>query len=259
MVCDHPTYPTQPGVRPIAIKTTQKLRKANGGVSGPSFGGGGGFGTPSGRVGTGVFGGGIGGGDRRDIGSKTTIITAPRFPRPQFPMGRAFPTVQRPRIGIPPLVPTLTPPPPINILNPTVGRPKFPQPTVEPWFPSTTTGAPPMASLDLGQLALDLGTSYFQQKFARPASYPFSGGFNGGGAITATPALDIPFVDVISEAPTKGMVWNPAANCGAGKWQRKSRRRRKRLATSSDIKDLSSLKGVLGGGKAFEVWIATHS
>jgi len=40
--------------------------------------------------------------------------------------------------------------------------------------------------------------------------------------------------------------------------QKKSRRRRNRLATTSDIKDLASLKAVLGGGKAFETWIATH-
>lgn len=75
---------------------------------------------------------------------------------------------------------------------------------------------------------------------------------------------NLPFVDIIPEAngtcnPTKGMVWNPNANCGAGKWQKRSRRRRKRLASLGDLKDLASLKGVLGQGKAFEVWIATHS
>lgn len=54
------------------------------------------------------------------------------------------------------------------------------------------------------------------------------------------------------------MVFDPAANCGLGKWRKKTRRRRKRLATKSDIADLSSLKTVLGGGKAFENWIATR-
>jgi len=75
-------------------------------------------------------------------------------------------------------------------------------------------------------------------------------------------AAGIPFVDVIPEGPdacsVKGWVWNPSANCGAGKWQKKSRRRRRRLATHGDLKDLAALKGVLGGGKAFETWIATH-
>lgn len=38
----------------------------------------------------------------------------------------------------------------------------------------------------------------------------------------------------------------------------KSRRRRRRLASVSDIKDLAALKNVLGGGKAFDSWIATR-
>lgn len=41
--------------------------------------------------------------------------------------------------------------------------------------------------------------------------------------------------------------------------KKKSRKRRNRLATTSDIKDLAALKSVLGGGKAFETWIATHN
>lgn len=38
----------------------------------------------------------------------------------------------------------------------------------------------------------------------------------------------------------------------------KRRRRRKRLATKSDLSDLAALKGILGAGKMMEVWIATH-
>jgi len=38
----------------------------------------------------------------------------------------------------------------------------------------------------------------------------------------------------------------------------KSRKRRRRLASMSDIKDLAALKQVLGGGKAFDTWIATR-
>jgi len=38
----------------------------------------------------------------------------------------------------------------------------------------------------------------------------------------------------------------------------KSRKRRRRLASLSDIKDLAALKQVLGGGKAFDTWIATR-
>ncbi len=38
----------------------------------------------------------------------------------------------------------------------------------------------------------------------------------------------------------------------------KSRKRRRRLASVSDIKDLAALKNILGGGKAFDTWIATR-
>ena len=38
----------------------------------------------------------------------------------------------------------------------------------------------------------------------------------------------------------------------------KCRRKRRRLATHSDIKDLAALKAVLGTGKAFDTWIATR-
>lgn len=38
----------------------------------------------------------------------------------------------------------------------------------------------------------------------------------------------------------------------------KSRRRKRRLASMSDIKDLAALKNILGGGKAFDTWIATR-
>lgn len=103
-----------------------------------------------------------------------------------------------------------------------------------------------------------LGGAYIDARYSPTPSYasPF-------GPIAATPAFGVPFVDIIPEAnggacADKNMVWNPSANCGQGKWQRKSRRRRKRLATQGDLKDLAALKGVLGGGKAFETWIATH-
>lgn len=38
----------------------------------------------------------------------------------------------------------------------------------------------------------------------------------------------------------------------------KSRKRRRRLASMGDIKDLAALKNILGGGKAFDTWIATR-
>lgn len=67
--------------------------------------------------------------------------------------------------------------------------------------------------------------------------------------------------------PLPGAVMPTTADCGpvmifnskTGKWSKKRKRRRRQLATRSDIRDLSALKGVLGLGKNLEVWIATHS
>jgi len=47
--------------------------------------------------------------------------------------------------------------------------------------------------------------------------------------------------------------------CGVYKWVTPKRRRRRALATKGNLKDLAALKGILGTGKAFETWIATHS
>jgi len=110
--------------------------------------------------------------------------------------------------------------------------------------------------MDLGSIITGLGSSYIQAKYQQPST-------SFTGPIQATPALGIPFYDLVPDAAegTCGgrQLWDPKGNCGQGKWIKKSRKRRKRLATHSDLKDLAALKGVLGGGKAFETWIATHS
>lgn len=48
-------------------------------------------------------------------------------------------------------------------------------------------------------------------------------------------------------------------HCGTYRWVKRGRRRRKKLATVGDIRDLGALKSILGNGKAFSTWIATHS
>lgn len=68
----------------------------------------------------------------------------------------------------------------------------------------------------------------------------------------------VPVAPGSANDPMKGMVWNPRANNGQGAWQKRCRKRRKRLASKSDLADLASLKGILGQGKLMEVWIATH-
>jgi len=119
----------------------------------------------------------------------------------------------------------------------------------------------PMA-LDLGSLLGDLGTAYIGARY---------GGTTNVGNPTIIPREafqpnfmqtaelgGIPGIEVIPEAGyTPGACWNPKAKCGAGGWV-KRRRRRKRLATASDIKDLVSLKSVFGKGEGLKTWIATH-
>lgn len=121
--------------------------------------------------------------------------------------------------------------------------------------------------MDLGTLATDLlrqaGTAYIQREFGptmgppmmQPAflDYDRETGFDVGvpGPGVFTPSA--PAAACGGASPVYKKV------CGEYKWVQPKRRRRKRLATQGDLKDLAALKGILGNGKAFEVWIATHS
>jgi len=152
---------------------------------------------------------------------------------------------------------------PVTVSTP-IPRPpviRSPVPTAGAGLPRTTppqiNGRPDMGAVT--DLIGSLGGAYINAAFTPTAATGPEMGLSplNPGMLNT---LGVPFVDVIPEANAcaKGMVWNPAANCGAGKWQKRSRRRRKRLATRGDLSDLAALKGVLGQGKAFEVWIATH-
>ena len=77
-------------------------------------------------------------------------------------------------------------------------------------------------------------------------------------AAVASPGVPEHAGGVGSSAP-RGMVWDPSANCGNGKWRKKYRRRRKVLVTTGDIKGIAALKGVGMVGKSLDTWIATHS
>jgi len=122
-------------------------------------------------------------------------------------------------------------------------------------------------ALDLGNLIGDIFGSYIDaryqpspNKFAIPAGPDYSTtppGVNGGDPLLR-PALGFPGFDVTSgDSPGKGWLWKPATENCAGKWIKRGRRRRKRLATASDIRDIASLKNV--GGPAFlKTWVATH-
>lgn len=211
--------------------------------------------------------------------------------RINFPVGEPTLAIPRTGEGVPQLVPTPTGAGPNEVPAPIDRRDKpldeehvrMPNPTLTATSPEQyaklkalypdnpvvfvpgpapiqqPTQTPGGQDMDLGTLATDLirqaGTAYINQQFGT-APVP-----------QVTPALnfDVPFVDVIPEAPTMSggghcggasPVYKKV--CGSYKWVTPKRRRRKRLATQSDLKDLAALKGILGNGKAFEVWIATH-
>lgn len=114
----------------------------------------------------------------------------------------------------------------------------------------------PMSLIDA---VVDLGTAYFASQ--QPAYNPTMGLAAPGGTVVVGGALPAQTPSYESICPTgsgnKGMIWDPNANCGAGKWIKRRKRRRQRLATASDIKDIGALKSVLGP-KALGAWIATH-
>lgn len=122
-------------------------------------------------------------------------------------------------------------------------------------------------ALDLGNLIGDIFGSYIDARytpstpgFTIPAGPDYSTtppGVNGADPLLR-PALGFPGFDVTSgDSPGKGWLWKPATENCAGKWIKRGRRRRKRLATASDIRDIASLKNV--GGPAFlKTWVATH-
>jgi len=122
---------------------------------------------------------------------------------------------------------------------------------------------------------LELGGDYLKYKYGYPAAFPqpatgypsnpWMGVQQGGqlpplaGTTLPVDTMGLPF-DVIGRGPTSGCdryVFDPRANCGQGKWIRRSKRRRKRLASASDIRDIGALKTVLTGAQLTS-WIAVH-
>jgi len=126
-------------------------------------------------------------------------------------------------------------------------------------------------SLDLGNLLGTLGSSYIQARYGQPKPQqslqlpvpPYvtpimPQGPRAGVAVTPVDTLfemgqegyDYFFGN--GQAP-KNMTIDPVT----GRLCKKQRRRRKRLATTSDIKDLAALKSVLSPAD-LKTWIATH-
>lgn len=92
-----------------------------------------------------------------------------------------------------------------------------------------------------------------------PAVYQpqFQAGLSGVPPLN--PAMVPPAGSTVSVAASgqQGMVYKKV--CGQYRWVKQKRRRRKQLATQGDLRDLAALQGILGNGKAFQTWIATHA
>lgn len=128
----------------------------------------------------------------------------------------------------------------------------------KPTFPiqlinAGATDAPkrPTMALDLGNLIADLGGQFIKAKFTPP---PFSGPIQTQSALQP---LDNIF-DLVGDAFATGDVVQIDPRTGVASKKCKPRRRRKRLATVSDIRDLASLKSILSPAD-LKTWIATHS
>lgn len=120
-------------------------------------------------------------------------------------------------------------------------------------------------ALDLGNLLGDLAGQYINTRWGPSGPVQQNVGlstyasptFETGATVLNTEGA-IPLVGgPEGGAPGRGYVWKPATATCVGRWIKRGRRRRKRLATASDIRDLSSLKSVLGP-QAMKAWIATH-
>jgi len=122
-------------------------------------------------------------------------------------------------------------------------------------------------SLDLGNLLGNLGSQYISARYGGPKApqvmAPTIVAQGPQAGIAPTPALAGPNLMELGQegydyffgdttAPKKVTI-DPVT----GRICKKQRRRRKRLATTSDIKDLAALKSVLSPAD-LKTWIATH-
>jgi len=172
------------------------------------------------------------------------------------------------------LSPVVQPTPRISTPRVSQPAPRTLPPPVPPELPPVFTSEPISAeenpmSLDLGSIVTGIAGSYFDAKYnpgqiRTVANQPTYGTGGMDGSVLPTTPVDagIPFVDVIPEPPSDSCggqyLWKPATATCAGKWIKRSRRRRRKLVTDSDIKGIAALRTV-GGPSLVKTWIATHS
>ena len=201
---------------------------------------------------------------------KGGLGTYQRATEPAFPLGNAIhprspgvkPSVIIPAVDTAPTGTTVT-----SSTQPATVEKILAAPTITiPGKTSTITNKSTKGTkpVDLGTLASDIVSGITQVELARYANSNPTG--TSHGTIGYPPSAVTP---VLYNAPIQqpGFV-DSAVNAykafeqtgqALGRLRKTRRRRRRRLATLSDIRDLAALKAVLGQGKAFETWIATHS
>jgi len=147
-------------------------------------------------------------------------------------------------------------------------------------LPSQTQIGGPTMALDLGSIIRDLGGQYIDARFGTPREImvtdqnPLGGGGGyviprGGVGTDIIPRSTTPVF--LGAAPgVVGKIAGILGGLGLGLAadeigaiatsisKVKCKRRRRRLATHSDIKDLAALSAVLGKGKLLETWVATR-
>lgn len=214
-------------------------------------------------------------GSRADVplGTPVSVGDIAKQPRPSVPVMVAPPA-------------RVTTGPVLSTIKPSGRQQTTPNQTFVPTQPTT-----PRTTMDLGNIIKELGSAYITARYGRPGYDPTAeeimrrvpGGGIGGGmrlasdtyGIDRMPSVGMQRVSLLPALPgaasTAGKIaLNMAAALGlteitedlliaAGAAAKtKCRRKRRRLATHSDIKDLAALKAVLGTGKAFDTWIATR-
>ena len=135
-------------------------------------------------------------------------------------------------------------------------------------------------AMDLGSIVTTLGSQYIEARFGQPRApttrpvmnyqVPVGTGVDVYG-VSPSPAFLPALPGAVAAAGSlSSKIGGAIAGLGLGlaadeiaaiagvASKVKCRRRRRRLATHSDIKDLAALKAVLGSGKAFDTWIATR-
>lgn len=169
--------------------------------------------------------------------------------------------------------------PVLSTIKPAGRQQTAPNQTFVPTQPTSTR-----PTMDLGNIITQLGSAYITARYGQPPTprptYPVPGAMPimaqpvdtfgvqptfgpliAGGRAVAGYVGRMSTADKIGTAIGAlglGLAADEIAEIAAAASKVKCRRKRRRLATHSDIKDLAALKAVLGTGKAFDTWIATR-